>query len=332
MRSVFYPHLVNGPFGDPALYVRHAHRGEALLFDCGDLHRLGTREILKIGAVFISHAHIDHLAGFDHLLRLMLYREKPLLLCGPPGIAERMAGRLSGYTWNLVEGYPFVLTVREWGEESAREVTFRAQNGFRPESQRNLPCPGGLLQETPWYRVRGVPLEHGDIVSMAYALEEPVHVAIHKDALMSRGYLPGRWLTDFKDLLRQDSANPAKVTVPLAGGDTATFAAGELAGQIAHLERGMKVCYVTDASPSEENAARIAELAADSHLLAIEATFPHSELQRARQRNHLTAQLAGELARQAGAARLLVFHHSPRYHDRPDLLRVEAERAFAAIV
>ncbi|WP_269085277.1 hypothetical protein [Syntrophotalea acetylenica] len=40
MRSVFFPRLVNGPFGDPALHVRLAHRGEALLFDCGDLHAL----------------------------------------------------------------------------------------------------------------------------------------------------------------------------------------------------------------------------------------------------------------------------------------------------
>ncbi|HKL48307.1 MAG TPA: MBL fold metallo-hydrolase, partial [Desulfuromonadales bacterium] len=74
MRSVFFPHLVNGPFGDPALFVRLAHRGEALLFDCGNLHPLSHRDMLKISAVFLSHAHIDHLVGFDTLLRLLLYR------------------------------------------------------------------------------------------------------------------------------------------------------------------------------------------------------------------------------------------------------------------
>ena len=41
---------------------------EALLFDCGDLHPLTTRERLKIAAVFISHAHIDHLIGFAPLV------------------------------------------------------------------------------------------------------------------------------------------------------------------------------------------------------------------------------------------------------------------------
>jgi ribonuclease Z len=99
--------------------------------------------------------------------------------------------------------------------------------------------------------------------------------------------------------------------------------------QIAHIERGMKICYVTDAAPTAENMEKIVALAADSHLLAIEATFAHRDLERARQRNHLTARLAGRLARKAGAARLLVFHHSPRYQEHPELLAAEAQAAFA---
>ena len=98
MRSVFYPRLLNGPFGDPACYVRLAHRREALLFDCGDLHQLGPRDALKITTVFISHAHIDHMVGFDHLLRTFLYHDRTLTVYGPAGIARQISGRLSGYT------------------------------------------------------------------------------------------------------------------------------------------------------------------------------------------------------------------------------------------
>ena len=65
-----------------------------------------------------------------------------------------------------------------------------------------------------------------------------------------------------------------------------------------------------------------------THLLAIEATFAHSDLSRARERNHLSARMAGALARQAGAARLLVFHHSPRYQNEPQRLAEEAAQAF----
>ncbi len=328
MRSVFFPHLVNGPFGDPALYVRLAHRGEALLFDCGDLHPLSMRELLKVSAVFVSHAHIDHMVGFDALLRAFLCQNARLMVCGPPGIIGQIEGRLRGYTWNLVAGYTFTLTVREWGEDKMRQVNFRAANAFCPEGEKTLKRGEGVLFETLACRVRGVPLDHGDIVSMAYVLEEPLHVAIHKDALERYGFRPGPWLTGFKDRVRRGDLQ-GTVEVPLEAGGTVTMPLDELVGKIAHCERGMKIGYVTDASPTGTNRERIVALAADAHLLAIEAAFSHRELARARERGHLTAQMAGELALRARAAKLLVFHHSPRYREWPELLFEEAHRAFA---
>lgn len=328
MRSVFYPRLINGAFGDPGLYIRLAHRGEALLFDCGDLHQLTTRETLKIREIFISHAHIDHLIGFDALLRTFLHQEGPLRIYGPPGLADRIAGRLSGYTWNLVAGYPLVLTVREWGTDGGRQVVFRADHSFRPEAETALETRDGLLRHTDYYQVRAVPLDHGDIISLAFVLEEPLHVAIHKDALTHHGYRPGPWLTRFKDQVRRGLPPETPVTVPLESKGETVVSLSELIRRIAHTEKGMKISYVTDAAPSSENMEKIVTLAADSHLLAIEATFAHRDIERAGQRNHLTARLAGQLARKAGAARLLVFHHSPRYQEYPELLANEAREAF----
>jgi len=328
MRSVFFPRLVNDPFGDPALYVHLAHRGEALLFDCGDLHSLATREQLKIRALFISHAHIDHLVGFGNLLRTFLYQDTCLRIFGPPGIISRIAGQLAGYTWNLFEGYPFSLEVYEWGAPNGRNTTFRAANAFRTEAESMWHSPEDVLCETPYYRVRAVPLEHGDIISLAFALDEPMHVAIHRDALERHGYRTGPWLTRFKDLVRQHAPAPTTLEVPLAGGGTTTLPVATVVEQIAHLERGMKICYVTDAAPTMRNQQKILALAADAHLLAIEATFADADAKRAASRSHLTARLAGELGREAKAARLLVFHHSPRYQDRPGMLRQEAEAAF----
>lgn len=329
MRSVFFPRLVNGPFGDPALYVHLAHRGQALLFDCGDLHALSPRELLKVRAVFISHAHIDHLVGFDALLRAFLYRDTTLLLYGPPGILARLEGRLSGYTWNLTAGYPFSLTVREWQGDHLREVRFRAHNGFRPEPETSLPCRAGLIHETPHYRVRTAALDHGDIPSLAFVLEEPLHVAIHRDALDRCGYRPGPWLTALKDLVFRGAAPDTPLPVPLLAGGTVERPLARLIDEVASTERGMKIGYVTDASPTADNLTKITALAADAHLLVIEAVFAHRDLERARQRNHLTARLAGRLARRARAARLQVFHHSPRYQHQPQLLAEEAEAAFS---
>jgi ribonuclease Z len=45
-------------------------------------------------------------------------------------------------------------------------------------------------------------------------------------------------------------------------------------------------------------------------------------------RYHLTAAEAGTIARRSKVHRLKVFHFSPRYQGRGDLLRHEAEAAF----
>lgn len=330
MRSTFFARAVNDPFHDPAVYVRVAHRREALLFDCGDLHPLAARDLLKVQAVFLSHAHIDHLAGFDHLLRTFLYREQPLLVYGPPGISARIGHRLAGYTWNLIRGYPLCIEVREWapsGEGAA--VRFCAAEGFQPRPATAFGCPEGLLHDTPHYQVRTLALDHGDIISLAFSLEEKVHVAIHPDALDRLGYPPGRWLGGFKDLLRTQAPDHTLVDVPMRDGGTQKRALGALARDIAHCEAGMKIAYVTDASPTAENVEKIVALAANAHLLAIEAVFAEADRHLAEERNHLTAALAGHLGRRAGVQKLLLFHHSPRYQKEPHRLHTEAHAAYS---
>src|SRR5687767_2025086 len=100
MRPLLHPSLVNGRFGDPALYVETLHQRGALLFDLGDLTPLSARDLLRITHVFVTHTHMDHFIGFDALLRVSVGRDKTIRMVGPAGFIDRVHHKLQSYEWD----------------------------------------------------------------------------------------------------------------------------------------------------------------------------------------------------------------------------------------
>ena len=90
---------------------------------------------------------------------------------------------------------------------------------------------------------------------------------------------------------------------------------------------GETMAYVTDIRRSPENDRRVLELAAGADHLYCEAAFLDRDADHAERKHHLTARQAGELARQAGARHLTVFHFSPKYEREEALVRAEAAAA-----
>lgn len=133
MHALFDARLVNGEFGDPGLYVDFRDERRALLFDVGDLATLSPRKLLRLSQLFVSHRHMDHFAGFDRLLRVVLGRKARIILTGGPGTIDGIAHKLGAYTWNLVHRYAeeLVLDVRELGTDgNAGRALFSSRTGF----------------------------------------------------------------------------------------------------------------------------------------------------------------------------------------------------------
>lgn len=325
MKSIFHASLVNDPFEDPSVYVDIPWERRGLLFDLGANYHLPTRKLLKVSDVFVSHTHIDHFIGFDHLLRQRLARERPLRLFGPPGIIERVVGKLSGYTWNLVNGYPFVVEVVEIRVDRLRRVSLLAHDGFEParveeENVESEPIP--ILRDN-LFAAEAVLLDHR-IPCAAYSITERLHVNIHRDGLEKLGLPVGEWLRELKEMIRSGRTDDALVEIP----GRERMALGELRREVVSVSAGQKIVYVVDVAFSQENVERIVRLAGGADVFFCGAPFLERDADRARETHHLTARQAGWLAREARARRLEVFHFSPRYEGEPESLFREAEESY----
>ncbi|BBO79568.1 ribonuclease Z [Desulfosarcina ovata subsp. sediminis] len=330
MGPSFLPRLVNGPFDDPALFVQFRHRNRAILFDLGDVAALASRDILKITHIFVTHTHMDHFTGFDRILRLMLGRDKELVLVGPQGFLSNLSGKLSAYCWNLVENYTnrFILHAIELHPDRARCCCYPCHKGFRPDGEiRETPFDGTVLSEGG-LTVNAVHLDHGTPV-LAFALHERFHIHILKTALDRLGIAPGPWLNRLKTLL-YESADPQTV-VEIPGppsGKPRHLKLGELTDSIVRISPGVHIAYVADIAGSPANLQKVIALAEGVDHLFVEAAFADRHREIARRKHHLTAGQAGALARSCGAKQYHLFHFSPRYTDCPEILEAEALAAF----
>lgn len=333
MRRSFRARLINDPFSDPGLFVTFLLQRRAFLFDLGDLRRLSARDLLKVTHVFVTHTHVDHFIGFDHLLRLTVGRNKEIHFFGPAGFFGHVEGKLAGYIWNLVGEYPHesALKVSEVRPDSVRTKVYICRDRYKARGKvEETPFTGTLLEE-PAFRVNAVFLDHR-IPSLGFALVEDFHVKILKDRLKELGLPVGSWLTRFKKAMaeEQDLARPFHVTWEDHGkeGREREFTLGELAEKIAMVAPGQKISYITDLIGSPDNLRNAVSLAEGSDHLFVEAGFLDRDQDKAREKYHLTAREAGELARMARVKGFTLFHHSPRYVDRPDELQQEAMEAF----
>ena len=330
MKPLFHTSLVNGPFDDPVLYVDFMFKKRALLFDLGDIFKLSPRSLIKISHVFVTHTHMDHFIGFDHLIRLLVGRDQTLSLYGPPGIIESVQGRLSGYNWNLVENYryPFLLKVSEIHEDHLKEILLVCRKKFAPqESPKKLAIPEDrLIHRDEQFIIKATALDH-KIPSMAYFLKERFHLSVDKEKLKKLGFTAGPWLTNLKDSVYTNKSYNYTIKVPVQ--DTVReYSLGYLKKEILKTRPGLEIGYIVDCDYTPENQEKIIAFINGVDVLYIESSFLDKDKERARETAHLTAKEAGELARAAGVKKLQVFHFSPKYSGNEQLLIEEAQNAF----
>ena len=330
MSLLVQPRLINDPFGDPGLYIDFRFGRRGMLFDLGDTSPLSPRELIRVSHAFVSHAHMDHVAGLDRLLRLRLHRPRPLALLGPRGFVDQIEQRLGSYSWNLLDetSVDFRLSVEAFDDVKGRieeAAEFRARDRFR---RRKLEPPlrgEGTVLADPDFEVRAVALDHG-IPSLAFAFRQRRRINVWRSALDEMGLPVGSWIDAAKRAAREGLPDDHFIDVPTVG----QVPLGVLRSRAFRCEQGQRFAYVADAADTPDNRSRIIELARDVDQLFIETPFAETDREIAAATRHLTARAAGEIAQAARVKRVHPFHFSARYGGDPTPLAVETEAAFSS--
>ena len=332
MNPSFHPRLVNGPLGDPALYIEMKFAGRAILFDLGEIQSLSPRQLLKITHVFISHTHMDHFIGFDHLLRILLGRNKKVHFFGPPNFINQLENKLAAYSWNLIESYPYPLDllVTEVHPNQLITAQIKSSQAFKMESGRETKPFDGIVHEEWSFSVRSAFLDH-KIPCLGFALEEKSHLNIIKAELDRMGLTKGPWLQDLKEAVwkgEKDDFLLQATGLWTGKPEEQPLSLGDLKNRILKITPGQKIGYVVDTIYNQQTREAIRDLILGADQLFIETAFLDKEGRRAREKNHLTARQAGILAGEAGVKRMTPFHISPKYSNDFEQVLEEAYSAF----
>jgi len=328
MRPSLLPRLVNGPFEDPALFIRILFKNRAILFDLGDIQALSTRDILKISHVFVTHTHMDHFIGFDRLLRIFLGRNKKLHLFGPRGFIRNVEGKLSAYQWNLVENFTHQLSIEVTevtGERMTSQV-YDCRDRFQPRQAPEDDSASSCLLKEPGLSVYAVALDHR-IPCLGLCIEEAFHINIKKDALTAMDLVPGPWIQTFKQALFENRPLETPIRIPRKN-TVHQLSIGALRDKIAIISPGQKISYITDVRYTQANVDPIIHLATGSDHMFIESAFMEKDRDVALRKYHLTAKQAGRIAALAQAKKMTPFHFSPRYTGDACLLEAEARESY----
>jgi ribonuclease Z len=342
VRTTLDPRLVDSTAYEPGLVVDVRDERRTFLIDLGpNVATLPPRVLLRATHAFVTHAHMDHWAGFDHLLALGLGRVPRLVLWGGPGLCAQVEHKLRAYTWNVVHRYEVPMTIEAHALEADGSRTyarFESVHAFARSGEDAAPPrpPAGgddVLLDDPLFRIRATTVDH-EMPVLAFAIEEKAQVRVAVDRIAAMGLATGAWLRTLKQAVLAGA--PDDVPIDLAwrdraGDHTDRRTVGELRALVLDTIPGRRIGYVTDLRFTPENVARLERLLAGADLLYIESVFGEGEREMAARKNHLTGRQAGEIARRIGARRLVPFHFSPRYRTRGEETPLrEAMEAFSA--
>ncbi|MCP4120012.1 MAG: hypothetical protein GY737_32375 [Desulfobacteraceae bacterium] len=316
--------LMNGVLGDPLLHLRLMNLKQSMLFDLGDGERLPARLAHQLTDVFITHAHMDHIAGFLWLLRSRIGDLPPCNIYGPPGLADHIEGMIAGVHWDRIGEYgPRFRVAEHHGDYLEISGLHAGKKGRKMLGREQV--IDNIMLKTPTFTIQAIVLDHGTPV-LAYSFKRMPQLNIIKKRLMERGIPPGPWIGELKRIIAAGNRD-ARIPLP----DNSLASAGPLADDLLLVSPVYKLVYATDLADTPANRNRLIRFAQNAHTLFCEAAFTQDHKEKAASSGHLTARACGEIANAANVNQVIPFHFSKRYESRPWLIYDEVKSSCARV-
>jgi ribonuclease Z len=163
----------------------------------------------------------------------------------------------------------------------------------------------GVFFENEFFSLEAIPLEHSTH-TVGYAFVEKDRRKIDMEKLEKKGVKSGPIL---KKLQRGEDIEVDGKKIKVSS--------------VTSLIKGKKIALVTDT----RKCANAIKIAKNADVLFCESTYLHDRLEMAKERGHMTATQAGQIAKQAKVKKLVLIHFSQRYKDVAPL-EAEAKKVF----
>ncbi len=217
---------------------------------------------------------------------------------GLPGLFQTLA--LSGYNKTLkIYGpkgiYEFIQNLLQ---------TFKFQREY--DFEINEVVNEGVFFENNDFYLESLKLEHGCNCN-GYNFVKKSYLRINKEKIDKLGIKPGKHMRDLKE-----------------GKDIEYNGKKYKAKDLTYSEEKVKVSFILDTKFKKE----IVKFVDGADVLVSEATYSKDLKDQAKEYNHMTAQEAGKLAKQAKVKKLLLTHLSQRYEYKKKEIFEEAKKEF----
>ena len=292
--------LKNLPTEDICIQLSIDNHPRQYLCDCGSASMLGKKDCLNLGAIFISHTHIDHFVNFDTVLRHQLGSGMRVVICGPKGIAKQVQSKLGAYNWNLISEDEVQYEIREIQDEYTIKIY-----ELRPpkwDLQPITELEGPIICQNESLTVRFTILDHGT-PSIAYSFKEPDVVSFLQN---ESPFAPGPWVKMAKAAFL---ANDPEMPINIQGQN---YLAAELFPYF-RLKTGYHLGVVMDHLASAANHDKIMKTFQNADQVFIETYYLNEDKELALQNRHSFAQASAEVMRKAGVKNATPVHFSRRY-------------------